>query len=234
MATAKKSVFDDLIKALTHELTQPLMSILSNARAAQHLLRSRRFDREQVQMILEDIASQDRRAGETIRRLGSLLGESAAPPRPLYLDEVLRDALMLVRDTPAAVGVEFRMKIVERLPPVLAHRLQIRSVLLALLHNACEATRQGVNKQRVVNIKADVDGGMSRVFVEGRGNGMGADHLERMLQGFFMNAPNPLMPDLARCRLLLAAHDGYLWASDKPRVGAVFHFAIPIFDGEGL
>jgi C4-dicarboxylate-specific signal transduction histidine kinase len=232
MPTVRKCVFDDLFKALTHELTQPLMSILSNARAAQHLLQSRRLDREQVQTILEDIARQDKRAGETVKRLGSLLGTSEAPRQPLYLDDVLRDALLVARGTPVAAGVEFRMKVAARLPPVLAHREQLRGVLVTLLHNACEATRRGAGNQPLVNIRVDVDSGMTRVFVEGRGHGIGTDHLERMMQEFFTLAPNPLILGLANCRLVLAAHDGYLRAIDKPRVGAVFHIAIPIFDGE--
>ena len=234
MGTARKCVFDDLFKALSHELTQPLMSILSNARTAQHLLRSRRLDRELLQTILEDIASQDKRAGETVKRLGSLLDRFGALRRPLYLDEVLRDTLMLARSSPAAQGVEFRMKVVGSVPPVLANREQIRGVLIALLHNACEVTRQGVNKQHMVNIRVDVDRGMARVFVEGRGHGVGADRFERMFQGFFAGMPDPLVPDLARCRLVLAAHEGYLVVTDKPRVGAVFHLAIPIFEGEAL
>jgi C4-dicarboxylate-specific signal transduction histidine kinase len=126
------------------------------------------------------------------------------------------------------------MKLVGTVPPVLANREQIRDVLIALLHNACEVARQGVNKQHMVNIRLDVEKEMARIFVEARGHGVGADRFERMFHGFFKGMPDPLVPDLARCRLVLAAHDGYLAVTDKPRLGAVFHFAIPIFDGEAL
>jgi K+-sensing histidine kinase KdpD len=73
---------------------------------------------------------------------------------------------------------------------------------------------------------------MVRVYVEGRGGGVVAEHLQRMLQGFFTGAPDAAVLDLARCRLILAAHNGYLWAADKPRVGVVFQMAMPIVEGE--
>jgi two-component system, LuxR family, sensor kinase FixL len=233
MPIARKSVLDDLLRALTHELTQPLTSILSNARAAQHLLASPHLDLEEVQTILEDIASQDKRVGETVRRLGDLLPKPGAARQRLYLDAAVRSALMLVRGMPGATGVVFRMKVDAGLPPVLAHRLQIQRVLVALLHSACEATKRSrANIQRVVGIKVGVAGSMVRVCVEGRGSGVGSEHLERMLQGFFTSAPDGVVLALARCRLILAAYDGYLWAADKPRTGVVFHLAMPIFEGE--
>ena len=134
---------------------------------------------------------------------------------------------------PAATRVAFRMKVDDRLPLVLAHRLQIQRVLVALLHHACEATkRPRANIQRVVGIRVGVAESMVQVCVEGRGGGVGSEHLQRMLQGFFTSAPDGAVLDLARCRLILAAHEGYLWAADKPRVGAVFHLAMPIFKGE--
>jgi len=233
MPIARKSLLDDLLRALTHELTQPLMSILSNARAAQHLLESPHLDREEVQIILEDIASQDKRVGETVKRLGNLLPKAGTARQRLYLDDAVRSALMLVRGMPAATGVVFRMKVDTPVRQVLAHRLQIQRVLVALLHGACEATQQTrTNIQRVVRIRVGVGGGMVRVRVQGRGAGVGSAHLERMLQGFFTSAPDGVVLALARCRLILAAHDGYLWATDKPRVGVVFHLAMPIFEGE--
>jgi two-component system sensor kinase FixL len=233
MPIARKSVLDDLLRALTHELTQPLMSILSNARAAQHLLESPHLDREEVQTILEDIASQDKRVGETVRRLRTLLPKPGAARQRLYLDDAVRGALMLVRGMPAATRVVFRMKIDDRLPQIVAHRLQMQRVLVALLHNACEATKRSrANIQRVVGIRVGVSGSMVRVCVEARGYGIGSEHLQRMLQDFFTSTPDALVLDLARCRLILAAHDGYLWAADKPHVGYVFHLALPMFEVE--
>lgn len=232
MPIARTSVVDDLLRALTHELIQPLTSILSNARAAQHLLESPHLDRAQVQTILEDIASQDKRAGETVKRLGKLLPKSGASRQRLYLDDVVHGALMLVQGMPVATRVVFRMKVDDRLPQVSACRLQVERVLVALLYNACEATRRSrENIQRVVGIRVGLAEGMVRISVEGRGSGLGSEDLQRMLQGFFPSTPDGAVMTLARCRLIVAANDGYLWAADKPRVGTIFHLALPIFVG---
>src|SRR6185436_3041143 len=58
-----------LTGSLAHELNQPLTAILINAEAAQEFLKPEKLDLEEVRAILQDIASDDRRAGEVMRRL---------------------------------------------------------------------------------------------------------------------------------------------------------------------
>jgi len=52
-----------------HELNQPLTAILINAEAAQEFMTPEKLDLNEVRSILQDIAGDDRRAGEVIRRL---------------------------------------------------------------------------------------------------------------------------------------------------------------------
>src|SRR4029077_20802133 len=59
--------------SLAHELSQPLTSILSNAQAALHFMSRNTPDLDEVRAILADIVRVDRRAGEIIRRLRSML-----------------------------------------------------------------------------------------------------------------------------------------------------------------
>ncbi|HEY7542184.1 MAG TPA: PAS domain S-box protein, partial [Methylomirabilota bacterium] len=61
------AVLGELSGALAHELSQPLTAILSNAQAARRMLARQPVDLREIDEILEDIASADRRAGEVIR-----------------------------------------------------------------------------------------------------------------------------------------------------------------------
>ena len=63
----------ELTASLAHELNQPLTAILSNAQAGQRVLETAPVDLEEVGEILKDIVEDDKRAGEVIRRLRSLL-----------------------------------------------------------------------------------------------------------------------------------------------------------------
>ena len=64
---------NELTGSLAHELNQPLAAILSNAQAALRFLKSDKPDLNEIQEILEDIISDDRRAGSVIRSVRSMM-----------------------------------------------------------------------------------------------------------------------------------------------------------------
>ena len=62
---SRVAVLGELSGALAHELDQPLTAILSNAQAAQRMLAREPVDLREIDEILEDIASADRRAARS-------------------------------------------------------------------------------------------------------------------------------------------------------------------------
>ena len=70
-----------LSTSLAHELSQPLTSILTNAQVAQQFMSQNPPDLDEVRSVLADIVSEDRRAGEIIGRLRTMLrrGEVSRP-----------------------------------------------------------------------------------------------------------------------------------------------------------
>ena len=66
------SIFGALSGALAHELKQPLTAILSNAQAAQRLLKHGPPNVEELRDILGDIVADNKRAGEVIEHLRAL------------------------------------------------------------------------------------------------------------------------------------------------------------------
>jgi PAS domain S-box-containing protein len=66
---SRVTTLGELSGSLAHELNLPLSAILFNAQAAQRLLAHRDADLAEVQEILSEIVSEDKHAGEVIRRL---------------------------------------------------------------------------------------------------------------------------------------------------------------------
>jgi two-component system, LuxR family, sensor kinase FixL len=66
---SRVAMLGELSGSLAHELNLPLSAILSNAQAAKRVLANGDADLAELQEILNDIVSEDRRAGEVIRRL---------------------------------------------------------------------------------------------------------------------------------------------------------------------
>src|SRR5262249_13359890 len=87
------AVLGELSGALAHELSQPLTAILSNAQAARRMLARQPVDLREIDEILEDIASADRRAGGVIRRLGPVVLPALSNTLPLPLTQLTPDVL---------------------------------------------------------------------------------------------------------------------------------------------
>ena len=69
------STLGQLAASLAHELNQPLTAILSNVQAAQMLMSRPSPDLDEVREILCEVVTDDKRAGEVIRRLSALVQE---------------------------------------------------------------------------------------------------------------------------------------------------------------
>src|SRR4029434_9315206 len=86
----------ELTASLAHELNQPLTAILSNAQAGQRILGTAPADLEVVREILNDIVEDNKRAGDVIRRLRSLLKKGRREVKALDLNEAVGEVARLV------------------------------------------------------------------------------------------------------------------------------------------
>jgi PAS domain S-box-containing protein len=83
----------ELTASLAHELNQPLAAILSNAQAASRFLSGHPPDLTQVRECLTDIAADDKRAGEVIKRLRALLRKEVFQASLVDTNEVVGDVI---------------------------------------------------------------------------------------------------------------------------------------------
>ena len=91
------NTLSELSGSLAHELSQPLGVILTNAQAAQDLMTQNGSSSGEMNEILSDIVAADRRAGEVIQRVRTLLKRGDAALTPLSLEQVIEDVLRLVQ-----------------------------------------------------------------------------------------------------------------------------------------
>src|SRR6185295_567876 len=96
---ARVAVVGELSGGLAHELSQPLTSILSNAQAAQQALARDCVDLVEVREILADIVAEDKRAGELIGRIRSLLKRQDSVKQSVDMNALLQEAQSLVKSS---------------------------------------------------------------------------------------------------------------------------------------
>ncbi|HUL03782.1 MAG TPA: MASE1 domain-containing protein [Gemmatimonadales bacterium] len=229
---SRAAILGELAGALAHELNQPLAAILANARAGQRILERDTIDVKEVREILDDIAGDDRRAGEVIRRLHALLKKGDLQRRPLDLNEVVSDALELMHSDLIQRSVSVDAHLAPELPMVLADPVQLQQVLLNLFLNGCEAMGEREHHDRRLTIATTQQaGGYVRIAIADRGTGIPDDKLDRVFEPFFSSKAEGLGLGLSICRSIVRAHGGRLWAANNPNGGATFYVEL---DGGGV
>jgi PAS domain S-box-containing protein len=227
---SRVALLGELSGALAHELQQPLTAILCNVQAAQLLVAKEPPELDELNEILEEIANEDKHAGELIQRLRALLLRGEANLQRIGMDDLLTDVLTLVRGTVRERNVQIRTRIDEAIPSVHGDRVELQQVFLNLILNACEAMSANPARDRRVElvVERDADHGMVRTSVLDCGTGIDPDKLEEVLEPFFTTKEQGLGLGLSICQSIIAAHGGRLWATNRSDRGAAFHFTLPV------
>jgi two-component system sensor kinase FixL len=230
---ARVTTLGELSSSLAHELTHPITAILSNAQAAQRFLDGDDVDLKEVREILNDIVTEDQRAGEVIHRLRSLLKKGEPQKHcDVNLNEVVQDVLKLVRNDLINQHVTADTDLAQNLPSIIGDRVQLQQVLLNLVLNACDAMTNHDSSERQLLIASKLENGTVQVSVTDRGCGIPEKKREQVFERFFTTKKEGMGLGLSVCRTIIDAHRGKIWATNHADRGATFHFSVPINGSE--
>jgi PAS domain S-box-containing protein len=217
----------EMAAALAHELNQPLAAILSNAQAGIRFLNSTAPDMDEVRDILRDIAADDTRAGEIIRRIRSLVKNGAADLRPLAINDVVEEVVGLLHSDTLIRGVAVTLELEGDLPGVQGDRIQLQQVMVNLLLNAFDAMGDAPPAERTVVIRSRRLESSVLVTISDAGIGIQGRHPDELFEPFRSTKPNGLGLGLSISRSIVANHGGRLFAENNRGRGATFGFTLP-------
>ena len=216
-----------LTGSLAHEINQPLASIMANAQAALRLLDSPRLDKAELRDALDDIVSDDRRAGEVLRRLRALLTKEAPESRPLDIKDTMEEILQLVHSDVVMRRVALETDLATDLPLVQGDRVQLQQVALNLLINAFEAVQDLDVARRRVALQATRQDGHVVVSVVDHGRGVATADIDRIFEPFYTTKPDGMGLGLPICRTIAVSHGGALTAAANDHGGMTFSLRLP-------
>jgi C4-dicarboxylate-specific signal transduction histidine kinase len=225
---SRMAMMGELSGALAHELNQPLAAILGNAQAAQRHLARDGADLNEVREILADIVQSDRRAGEVIKRLRALFRKEETRHETLDLNEVVNEALLLMRSDLINRRVSVDLDLALELPPVIGDRVQLQQVLLNFVVNGCDAMGGETATRRLTVRTGLADAATVVVTVSDTGEGIPTGDLERIFEPFVSTKADGMGLGLAVCRTIISAHGGRVWAANNADGGAGLHCALPV------
>jgi PAS domain S-box-containing protein len=224
---ARVATLGELSGALAHELNQPLTAILSNAQAAQRFLRQAQPDLAEVRDILDDIVSEDQRAGEIIRRLRRLFDKHDTPRQPIAINELVTEVLRILHNDLLNQGVALSTRLAANDVVVQADSVQLQQVLINLIMNACDAMQDCAVKEVLVQTVLTADDAV-RITIRDSGSGIAADVLLKVFDPFYTTKERGMGLGLSICRNIVTAHRGRLWAENNAGGGASFHLSLPV------
>jgi len=228
---ARVAMMGEMTASLAHELNQPLTAILSNAQTAQRLLDDPAPDMKEIREILEDVVSDDKRAGEIIRSLRNLMKKSELKSEELDLNSVIFEVIELIRSDALIKNVSVAAQLAPELPAVRGDRIQLHQIMLNLTINALDAMKGiPVSERRLEITTRRINAHSVQVAVEDAGTGIPPDQLDKVFEPFFTSKSQGLGMGLAICRSIISMHGGRIWATNNPGSGVTFRFVLPIND----
>lgn len=225
--TSRVSLLGQLSASIVHQLSQPLTSILSNAEAAKALLDREKPDLAELRQICADIAAEDRRAAEIIRRLGALFRRSECQYEPIELNELVRDTLLVIRSELAHRHVAVCTELATSLPLITGDYVQLQQLLLNLIVNAADAMSELAEGCREVTISTAAQPDFVQICVSDRGRGVPVEARDNVFEPFWSTRPGGMGMGLAIGRSIALAHRGSLTVTNAPTGGALFCASLP-------
>jgi PAS domain S-box-containing protein len=219
----------EVTASIAHEVNQPLLGIVTSASSCARWLAAEPPNLQRAQRALERIMEAGTRASAVIDRVRTLVKREPVRVAPVDLNEIVRDVIPMVRHELQRSGVSLTSRLAEELPAVPGDRVQLQQVVLNLILNAIEATRQIESRSRQVWVASRVERGEA-VHVEVRDSGVGfaPDSQPQVFEPFYTTKPSGLGMGLSICRSIVEAHGGRIRARPHTPHGAIFEFSLPL------
>jgi PAS domain S-box-containing protein len=223
---SRVAVLGNFTGNLAHELNQPLASIKTNTEAALLFLSQDADD--EVREALNDIIEQNNRAFDVITGLRELLKKGGVDRSPINLNEVIQRVLTITRSELISRNITVITQLSSNLPKVEGDRVQLEQVLMNLILNAVEAMSSAeVVKRKLVVATTSLREDIVDISVEDCGKGITLENADQIFEPFYTTKENGLGLGLSISRSIAMAHNGKLWVTNNPEVGATFHLSLP-------
>ena len=211
-----------LAAEIAHRLKNPLSIINNSAYTLDRNLKEREDDllTKQVSMIRDEVARSD----VILTELMGYAQLSEGRVEKLDFREELKQAMMEVFPDHAEFDVKASRKVDGDLPALMMQRGHLREIMLNLLVNAREASGKGARV--LVNAHTTTD--FSIEFrVKDEGEGISADHMERIYEAYFSTKEKGTGLGLAIVKQNVELYGGSIEVESELGQGAEFIITLP-------
>jgi len=222
---------EDILRTVSHDLRNPLASILGQAELLERRLAGAGAERELHSA--ETIAASARRMNTMIQDLVDMARSESGQLRLERRRVDLRAFASDLKERLAATldTARIDLQVPEGLPPLLADPDRLDRILTNLWTNALKYSTPGTP----VTVHARLEDGWVITSVTDRGPGIPPEDLPRLFQRYFRPRGGERREGVGLglyiTRMLVEAHGGRVWAESQLGVGSTFSFSLPVAEG---
>ncbi|MBX7489829.1 hypothetical protein K3177_15075 [Qipengyuania sp. GH25] len=228
--SSRLALLGELTASIAHEINQPLSAMATNGDAAMRWLDRDEPDTCQAKNRVSRIVEDARRASEVVHRVRSLARPQMRQHCEFGINDVVREAVRLVRHQSLKHRVSIALSLSPDLPPVLGDPIQLQQVVANLIVNSSQAIASVPvpRARRIIVETALIDDGHIALNVTDTGPGISESSINHIFDGFFTTKDEGMGMGLAISRTIVMAHKGTIEGKNSPEGGAVFELRLPI------
>ena len=218
--------------SITHEVSQPISGILTNANTCVRMLAADPPNVEGATETARRTIRDASRASEVIKHLRAMFAKRAPTMEMVDLNDAAREVIALSSAELRRGGAISETDLADPLPPVSGDRVQLQQVILNLLLNAADAMAGIEDREKMIRVQTLLEGGDTvKLLVRDSGVGLDPRGIEKLFEAFHTTKAHGLGIGLAISRSIIESHKGQLWARANDGPGATFGFSIPSASG---
>jgi signal transduction histidine kinase len=217
---------DAVAATMAHEFKQPLSAIMTRAETGFRWLDREVPDLDRAKAAFKQIGADGHRASAVIESVRASLKQQGQFNALLDVNDLIAEALALVRDDLQRHRILVNAEPNSRLPRVMGDQVQLQQVLLNLITNAIDAMASEAGP-RILRVSSEVRGGDEVVVsVADTGAGVAPQDMQRVFNPLFTTKSGGMGLGLSICRSIIEGHHGQLEVVPNSPKGAIFQIAL--------
>jgi signal transduction histidine kinase len=219
---SRRETMSALTQSISHELSQPVTSMICNAQALQMMITAKDATPDTIEEILSDIQADGVRATQIMQRHRAMLRSRQLEMKPIDLHAVIKESLTLLTHDMRARQIAVNLNLCSNPCVISGDQVLLQQVFLNLVMNAMDAMAEMPPPRRRVTITSELRGADVEVTVRDTGPGLPADIIGTLFTPFVTTKSHGLGIGLTIARTIVNAHGGTIEARNNPEGGATF------------
>ncbi len=224
---SRVTTMGELTASLAHEVKQPISAAATNANTCIRWLSRDQPNIEEAREAAARIIKDVSRAAEIISRIRLLFQKVTPQQQSIEVNEVIREMIVLLHGEATRYSISLRTQLADDLPQVIGDRVQLQQVLMNLIMNSIDATKEVENARELSIGSQRGENHQVLISVSDTGVGLPAERADQIFNAFFTTKPQGTGMGLRISRSIIESHGGRLWAHDNSPHGAIFCFTLP-------